>query len=133
MTLYYQFDDEEWGFEPEDREVKEYIKRIYSPQDLVDMYIDAEQFDKETPAEKRWLKLAFNINSMDDILQLDADEEGWDGFAGELYDRFMDKDVFRDELTDYFREDAEDAYYDMVEFRKEFPKGYGQAGMHTSW
>lgn len=48
-------------------------------------------------------------------------------------DMLIEDGDFDEELTSYFHDKAYNEYLETKTLEEEFPKGYSEAGMHTSW
>lgn len=121
MTLTYYFgryDNEEFEYETDFSDYLYDLKK--SPKEVVELV--KELYDKDEELQK-WAKEEFNINSSNDIV-LDTDD-GKD-FSYEALDD-IDEDVLyklrKDEIEDYYRDDAKEQYEDYKSYIKD-PLGY---------
>ena len=121
MTLIYYFgryDDEEFEYETDFSDYLYDLKK--NPKEVVELV--KELYDEDEELQK-WAKEEFNINSSNDIV-LDTDE-GKDFSYEALND--IDEDVLyelrRDDIKDYYRDNAEEEYEDYKSYIKD-PLGY---------
>lgn len=121
MTLIYYFgryDDEEFEYETDFSDYLYDLKK--NPKEVVELV--KELYDEDEELQK-WAKDEFNINSSNDIV-LDTDE-GKDFSYEALND--IDEDLLyklrRDEIRDYYRDNAEEEYEDYKSYIKD-PLGY---------
>lgn len=121
MTLTYYFGrygDEEFEYETDFSDYLHDLKK--NPKEVVELV--KELYDEDEELQK-WAKEEFNINNSNDIV-LDTDE-GKD-FSYEALSN-VDKDVLyelrRDDIEDYYRDNAEEEYEDYKLYIKD-PLGY---------
>lgn len=127
MTLTYYFGrDGEDDFEYE-VDLDDYLYDIRKdPKKVLELVKEVYEEDTEL---QNWYKEEFGIDSVDKI-EVDSDE-GKDAAYEALSD--TDKEVIydlrKDEIDDYFRNDAYEAYEDAVAYNKD-PLGYYGMSIH---
>lgn len=127
MTLTYYFGrDEEDDFEYE-VDLDDYLYDIKrDPKKVLELV--KEVYEEDTELQK-WYKEEFGIDSSDKI-EVDSDE-GKDVAYAALSDtdEKIIYDLRKDEIDDYFRDDAYEAYEDAVAYNKD-PLGYYGMSIH---
>lgn len=124
MTLTYYFGRDEDDFEYE-VDLDDYLYDIKKdPKKVLELV--EEVYEEDTELQK-WYKEEFGIDSVDKI-EVDSDE-GKDAAYEALRDtdEKIIYDLRKDEIDDYFRDDAYEAYEDAVAYNKDSLGYYGMS------
>lgn len=124
MTLTYYFDNDDFEYEAD---LDDYLYHIRKdPKNVLELVKEVYEEDIEL---QKWYKEEFGIDSVDKI-EVDSDE-GKDAAYQALSetDEEVIYDLRKDEIDDYFTDDAYEAYEDGVAYDKD-PLGYYGMSIH---
>ena len=106
MLLSYYFNNEWFEYEPDDLDIKEYLKRTHTDDEILKDYLDTLYID-DTEEDKETLKDYGFDGTVDAIKEMDIEDK--EVLVDDIiYDLVEYTDLYTEELKDYFEQEAYD-------------------------
>lgn len=107
-------DTEEYIYEPDWEEARDYIMRTHSLDDILKDYIDSGFYTTLDAEDKETLLSYDGFDGTEESIEMMSEEMKFE-LANELLIELLDDtDIYEDELYDYFEQDAFDEWEDSI-------------------
>lgn len=106
--------EDEFEYEADWEEAKDYILRTHSLEDIIKDYIDTGMYDKLNSESKEALNTYDGFDGTYDSINNMSEDTKFELVGEIIIDLLDDTDIYEDELKDYFEQDAFDSFEDSI-------------------
>lgn len=116
MVLTYTFNGEDYSYEVNDYDVRNYILRTHEPDEIVFDYYQYI-YPNESEDSKKVIEDDFGFDGREESIN-EMDIESLELLAEEVVDDLIDLDLYNDELYNYFEDEAYEEYESSPEWEE---------------
>lgn len=105
IRLNYTFDDISFTYELDDKAAINYIKRVYTDDELIDDFIEYV-YPHLSKQDKEMLDNEYGFDGTPESIKFMSDATLDDFMSQQVIDSLLDSDIYNPELEDYFEDEA---------------------------